>query len=170
MTPRPISYARLLAVVTLPFYLLDQVSKIAVFRRIPFEDGYPVVPGFFDLVHWHNYGAAFSLFSRSGTSNVFFMGLSAVALAILAVLAARDVFRTWPARLAWALLLAGILGNLTDRVWHGYVVDFLLFDLHLPFAHPWPAFNVADSCICVAAGLFVLESFRETPRTDTGAQ
>jgi signal peptidase II len=64
-------------------------------------------------------------------------------------------------RIGWALLLAGILGNLTDRLWHGSVVDFLLFDLHVPYAHPWPAFNVADSCIFVAAALFIWQSFRE---------
>ena len=77
------------------------------------------------------------------------------------ILARRGLFRDRLSRLGWALLIAGILGNLTDRLWHGFVVDFLLFDLHIPFAHPWPAFNVADSCICVATGLFVIQSFRE---------
>lgn len=163
MTPRLLSHARLLAVVTLPLYLLDQATKIAVVARLPYGGEQSVIPGFFDLVHWHNYGAAFSLLDSSVHANVFFVALSAVALAILTVLGARNVFQSWPARLAWALLLAGILGNLTDRLWHGYVVDFLLFDLHIPFAHPWPAFNVADSCICVATGLFVLDSFRATP-------
>jgi signal peptidase II len=59
-----------------------------------------------------------------------------------------------------ALLLSGIFGNLTDRIVHGHVVDFLLFDLHVRFANPWPAFNVADSCICVAVALFLIGSFR----------
>ena len=154
-------YAWLLATVTVPLYLLDQASKIAVFRRLPYGDGFSVIPGFFDLVHWHNTGAAFSMFSNS---NGFFIALSAVALVVLAGLAARGVFREPMSRLAWALLMAGILGNLTDRLWHGFVVDFLLFDLHVPFAHPWPAFNVADSCICVATGLFLIESVRESRR------
>jgi signal peptidase II len=58
-----------------------------------------------------------------------------------------------------ALLLAGILGNLTDRLLYRHVIDFLLFDLHVRFAHPWPAFNVADSCISIAVVLFVIHSF-----------
>src|SRR5213076_1369208 len=52
-----------------------------------------------------------------------------------------------------ALLLAGILGNLTDRLLYGHVVDFLLFNLHIRYADPWPAFNVADSCISIAVVL-----------------
>ncbi len=58
-----------------------------------------------------------------------------------------------------ALLLAGILGNLTDRLLYGHVIDFLLFDLHVRFAHPWPAFNIADSCISVAVVCFIIHSF-----------
>ena len=59
-----------------------------------------------------------------------------------------------------ALLLGGIMGNLTDRFLHGHVIDFALFDLHVPLAHPWPAFYVADSCICIAVVFFVIHSFR----------
>jgi len=151
-------YLFLLLTVVLPFYALDQVTKWWVINHIEFEGGWPVIPGFFDLVHLHNTGAAFSMFTNS---NVFFMILSGVALAILVGIAIRGMVKTCLSQLGWALLLAGILGNLTDRVLHGYVVDFLLFDLHVPFAHPWPAFNVADSCICTATALFVIQSFRE---------
>jgi signal peptidase II len=58
-----------------------------------------------------------------------------------------------------ALLLAGILGNLTDRLLYGHVIDFLLFNLHVRYADPWPAFNVADSCISIAVVLFIIHSF-----------
>lgn len=151
-------YWQLLLVITLPFFLLDQLTKWAVLWKLGVDESHPVVPGFFYLVHWYNTGAAFSMFSNS---NPFFMGLSAVAVVVLVVLAWRGMFRDRVSRLGWALLLAGVLGNLTDRIIHGHVVDFLLFDLHVRFANPWPAFNVADSCICVAAGLFLLQSFRE---------
>ena len=57
--------------------------------------------------------------------------------------------------------MGGILGNVTDRLWHGYVVDFLSFNLHIRYADPFATFNVADSCICVAVGLFLLASFIE---------
>ena len=158
---RPLSFPLLLAAVTLPGYLLDQATKWAVLRHLNYGDDVPVIPGFFDLVHWRNTGAAFSMLSDS---NWFFIGLSSVAVVVLAVLAWRGKFQDGASRTGWALLLAGILGNLTDRILHGSVIDFLLFDLHVPFAHPWPAFNVADSCIFLAAALFIWHSFRE-PKT-----
>ena len=66
--------------------------------------------------------------------------------------------------IALALLLAGVLGNLTDRLLYGHVIDFLLFNLHVPLADPWPAFNVADSCICIAVVFFIIHSFRQGRR------
>ena len=164
MTPpsHPLSFLLLFFVVTLPLYLLDQATKWAVLLHMQMGEERPVIPGFFTLVYWRNFGAAFSFLSdKGGHSNVFFIALSAVAVVVLAVLAWRGKFADRISRLGWALLLAGILGNLTDRIYQGSVVDFLLFDLHVPYAHPWPAFNVADSCIFIAAGLFVWQSFRE---------
>ena len=72
-------------------------------------------------------------------------------------MAKRGCFLDTPTRLGAALLASGILGNLTDRLLHGYVVDFL--DVILPWYGHWPAFNVADSCICVAAFLFLISGF-----------
>jgi len=152
------SYWFYLAAVAAPFYLLDQGTKWAIIHALEADGARPVIPGFFALVHWYNTGAAFSLFSGS---NAFFLLLATAALALLAVLAWRGKFPDPVSRFGWALLLSGIAGNLTDRIVHGHVVDFLLFDLHIPFANPWPAFNVADMCICGAAGLFFLQSLRE---------
>lgn len=152
---------RLFLALTLPLYALDQLTKWLVLRFIRPQDEIVVVPGFFSLVQLHNTGAAFSMLTNN---NVFFVTLSSVALIALAIFWRRGAFNEKWTSLGAALLMAGILGNLTDRIIHGFVVDFLLFDLHAPFAHPWPAFNVADSCICVAAGLFVLSSFFEHKR------
>ena len=152
------SFPRLLARVTLPLYLLDQATKWAVLETMKLGEARPVIPGFFDLVHWRNTGAAFSMLSDS---NPFFIALSATALGVLGALIWLGKFRDTLSRLGCAFLLAGILGNLTDRILHGSVVDFLLFNLHVPFASPWPAFNVADSCIFVAAALWIWQSFRE---------
>jgi len=62
-----------------------------------------------------------------------------------------------------------VAGNLVDRFLHGYVIDFLSFDLHIPFANPWPAFNVADMCICVAAGLLIIASFLDGKKAKTAS-
>lgn len=156
-----------LALLTLPLYVLDQLTKWLVYTRFELHSAHPVIPGFFDLVYVTNTGAAFGSFKGS---NLFFIVLSAVVGVVLLVLHLRGLFKEAGAHVAVPLLLSGILGNLTDRLVHGHVIDFLSFDLHVPFASPWPAFNVADSCICVAAGIFLIAAFfspkRETPPAD----
>ena len=144
--------------VSLPLYALDQWSKQLVLRSISPYEARIVVPGFFSLVHVPNTGAAFGSFQGN---NTFFIVISIVALVVVTVLLVRrrrpDAWRD----LSLALLLAGILGNLTDRLLYGHVIDFLLFNLHIRYADPWPAFNVADSCISIAVVLFVVHSFRK---------
>jgi signal peptidase II len=141
---------------SLPLYLLDQCTKQLVLRLIsPSPDEAPI-PDFFSLVNMTNTGAAFGSFKGH---NTFFIMISIVALVVVTVLLVQrhqpDAWRD----LSLALLLAGILGNLTDRLRYGHVIDFLSFNLHIPYAHPWPAFNVADSCISIAVVLFIIHSF-----------
>ncbi len=150
---------KLWLVVSLPLYILDQLTKSLVLTHISTDELIPVIPGFFNLVQVHNTGAAFGMLRDN---NLFFVILSFSALIILGILAWKDVFQDWTSRWAGALLVAGVAGNLTDRILHGHVVDFL--DVILPWYGRWPAFNVADSCICVAAGLFILGSFLDGKR------
>lgn len=149
---------RFLLLIALPLYALDQFTKWLVVRSLEFN-GEPqaVVPNFFYLCHWGNTGAAFGSFKDS---NTMFIVLSLVTLVGLLYFHVRGAFADALSRWGVALLIAGILGNVTDRLVHGHVVDFLLFDLHVRFANPWPAFNVADSCICIAAALFVVGGFK----------
>src|SRR5262245_60297873 len=146
---------------SLPLYALDQLTKHWVMRSISPYDARVVVPDFFSLVNVTNTGAAFGSFKGN---NTFFVAISVIALVVVTILLVRprrsDLWRD----VSLALLLAGILGNLTDRLLYGHVIDFLLFDLHVPYAHPWPAFNVADSCISVAVVLFIIHSFRKQNR------
>jgi len=145
---------KLLLFITLPLYLLDQVTKWLVLRFISTDEFVPVIPGFFYLVQVHNTGAAFGMLKDN---NLFFMLLASAALVLVAVFARRGAFADAPSRFGAALLVSGVLGNLTDRILHGYVVDFL--DVVLPWYGHWPAFNIADSAICVAAGLFLISGF-----------
>lgn len=145
---------KLLLFVTLPLYLLDQVTKWLVLRFISTDEFVPVIPGFFYLVQVHNTGAAFGMLKDN---NLFFMILATVALILVAVFALRGAFADAPSRFGAALLVSGVLGNLTDRILHGYVIDFL--DVILPWYGHWPAFNVADSAICGAAALFLISGF-----------
>lgn len=144
--------------VALPLYALDQISKWWIVKTFAPLEQRVVVEDFFDLCYFMNTGAAFSIGSGR---NSFFIALSLVALFALLFYCARGAFADSCSQWGSALLIAGILGNLTDRIVHGHVVDFLLFDLHVRYANPWPAFNIADSCICVAVALFFIASFRE---------
>jgi signal peptidase II len=142
---------------SLPLYALDQLTKQMVLRFISPDEPRVLVADFFSLVNVTNTGAAFGSFRGN---NTFFIAISCVALVIVLGLLLRARIHDRWRDLSLALLLSGILGNLTDRLIYGHVIDFLLFDLHVPYAHPWPAFNVADSCISVAVVLFVIHSFR----------
>jgi signal peptidase II len=147
---------RFILFLSLPLYALDQLTKQLVLRSIGPYEARIVVPDFFNLVNVINTGAAFGSFKGN---NTFFVIISIVALVVVTVLLVRHR-RSDPWRdVSLALLLAGILGNLTDRLLYGHVVDFLLFNLHVRYADPWPAFNVADSCISIAVVLFIIHSF-----------
>jgi len=147
---------------SLPLYALDQWTKHMAMRFVSADGGpvhvLPKEGGFFDLVNVTNTGAAFGSFKGN---NTFFVALSCLALLVVVVLLVRHRVPDRWRDLSLGLLLAGILGNLTDRLLHGHVIDFLLFNLHFPYADPWPAFNIADSCICIAVICFIIHSFRE---------
>ena len=138
--------------------LADQLTKILTLRFIPYQESIPVIPGFFNLTHLHNTGAAFSMLHDN---NLFFILLSGAVFIALIVL--RRHFTGLLMQWGWILLLSGIIGNVTDRIRLGHVVDFIDFQFG---GYHWPAFNVADSCICIAAGLFVISGF-VTPKETT---
>ena len=148
--------------VALAVILLDQASKEWVRGTFGLHEAIPVVPGFFDLTYIRNTGAAWGMFSGQN------LALSLLAFGMLVVLV---VFRRKllpPGRLhrvALGLLCGGIVGNLFDRLRLDYVTDFL--DFHFRGSH-FPAFNVADSAICVGVGIYILGSFLARP-SKTGA-
>src|SRR6266436_5599042 len=146
---------------SLPLYALDQWTKQMVLRFISADEPRVLISDFFSLVNVTNTGAAFGSFRGN---NTFFIAISSVALVIVLGLLLRARTPDRWRDVSLALLLAGILGNLTDRLLYGHVIDFLLFDLHIPYAHPWPAFNVADSCISVAVVLFIIHAFWQGKR------
>ncbi len=116
------------------------------------------ITSFFDLVRYHNEGAAFSFLANAGGwQKWFFSGISMVAIVVITYLI-RKHHNEKLFCLGLALVLGGAIGNLYDRITLGYVVDFLYFhyqDL------AWPAFNVADSAICVGVALLLLDSFKK---------
>jgi signal peptidase II len=157
---------------TLPLYVVDQLTKWWALKSILPDEPRTIVPEFFKLVFVTNTGAAFGSFKNN---NLFFIALSCAALIFILVFLLRRHERDGLRDMSLALLLAGVMGNLTDRLIHGHVIDFLVFYLHVPFANPWPAFNIADACICVAVICFIIHSFgqgtaAESPSGDTAPE
>lgn len=136
--------------------LLDQLTKIAITKLFHYGES-QAITSFFNLVLAYNKGAAFSfLATESGWQRYFFTGMGiAAALFIMYLLKRHAGQRLF----CWALslVLGGAIGNVIDRIRLGHVIDFL--DFHVGTWH-WPAFNVADSAICVGAVLFVLDELR----------
>lgn len=187
------TFPRLLLFLSLPLYVLDQITKfwtIATFPPPAVEHAasIKVVENFFYLVRVHNQGVAFGFGNGTAWAPVVFLVVPVIALTLLRIFWKKGVFSHPLSQIAVALLVCGILGNLTDRLvqgflleqyqaasfWQrlsqGYVVDFLEFKL--PYYDKlvpssggwWPAFNVADSCICVAAALLFIGGMREEKR------
>jgi signal peptidase II len=135
--------------------LLDQLSKIWIVASLRLHEGFPLIDGFFNIVHVRNPGAAFGFLAAAPPlfRSVFFIAVTVAA--ILLILRYLRVSRIEEPSLVWALalILSGAVGNLIDRVRFGEVVDFL--DVYVGAYH-WPAFNVADSAITVGAVMLMM--------------
>ena len=194
---RTISRATLWVIICVALlYALDQASKwyIVTHYHMPdpilstFLDGTPVLRDngilHFNIIRIHNTGVAFGMGNGTAWAPFVFLGVQVVALVALIWLYVKDFFNTRAMRAAWALVMVGVLGNMTDRLVQGfflpgaeelgfftklrlgYVVDFL--DFSFPWIpaqsfpngyYHWPAFNVADSCVCMAAAIFIITAF-----------
>jgi len=147
--------------IALGVIVLDQISKTMVLQRFALGDSVTLTP-FFNLVRVHNTGAAFSfLADASGWQRWFFVALgAAAALFIVWLLRSHGGQRLfgW----ALALILGGAIGNVVDRLLHGYVVDFI--QVHHAGWY-FPSFNIADSAISVGAALLILDELRRVRRS-----
>ena len=184
---------KIFLILSLPLYVLDQVTKWWVVFRFhePLGETFhtpeapiPVIDGFLWWWRIHNQGVAFGLGNGTAWAPIVFLFVLIAALVIITVFWKKGAFTNAPARLAAALLIAGVCGNLTDRLlqgfWleqhedkpfvtrlsKGYVVDFIRVKLPgyekiSPKSEGYfPTFNVADSCISIAAVLLFISAFR----------
>ncbi len=150
---------RRIAAIALLIVAFDQLTKQIVVRFLAYGQDRVIVDGFFKFVHWGNTGAAWSLFR----GNNYLLALVAI-LAVVILFFSRHHFdaRTLLGQIAFGLICGGIVGNLIDRLWAGHVIDFIYFYViqrsgaELGF----PAFNVADSAICMGVGLVFLITWK----------
>lgn len=141
--------------------LLDQVTKIAVLNTFSYGEVLPV-SDFFNLVLVYNKGAAFSFLADSdGWQRYFFTAIGIIACIFIIVQMRKHATQHLFCG-ALALIMGGAIGNVIDRLIYGHVVDFL--DVHVAGWH-WPAFNIADSAICVGAVLFIIDELRRAKKT-----
>lgn len=147
---------------------LDQLTKRLILNSVEFGES-RTVTGFFNIVHAHNTGAAFNFLAGATGWQRWFFAVLAIAASGFIVWMLRKHGHQRLFALALSLILGGALGNLIDRIAHGYVIDFLEF--HWGFLTPlfyqgrFPAFNVADSAITLGAALLILEELRRTRKT-----
>lgn len=136
-------------------FVFDQISKWWIVERFTAVGQLVVIPGFLNIVRVSNKGVAFGLFGggESVVRHYALTGLSVAVLAGLLVYYWRFMDRNKASVLAIAFIVGGAMGNLVDRIRLGAVVDFI--DVYVQTLH-WPAFNVADSAICIGVGLFLL--------------
>lgn len=151
----------LFAVISITGIVIDQVTKIAIVRNMQLFDSYPVVENFFHITYVRNRGAAFSFLSDASWRLPFFITVSVVAALVILIAFQRLRDDQKFAHTSLALIFSGAVGNLIDRVRLGEVIDFL--DAHW-YRHHWPAFNVADSLICVGVFLLAIDMILEEKR------
>lgn len=172
MTPNDTSVdlsrrATVLLVISLGVVVLDQITKAIVSSRLALGESVEVISGLLHLTLVRNTGMAFGLLSRSDLpyKSVIMTLLSVGALAAVLYYTMRSDQGDRITRFGLAFILGGALGNIIDRVRFGYVVDFV--DVFYGSSH-WPAFNVADTSICIGVGLLLLDSFRrrESPSSE----
>ncbi len=153
-------YIILLAVSTLVL-VLDQLTKVYIDKTMRLHDSIPVIDGFFSITYLRNKGAAFGILANSTWRLPFFLLVSAVAVLVILVVLSRLRDDQRGSAVSLSLIFSGALGNLIDRVRLGEVIDFL--DVYWK-GHHWPAFNVADSAICVGVFLLAIEMVLEERR------
>jgi signal peptidase II len=146
------------ALIIVAVFVLDRITKLWVIARVSSADVFPVIPGFFNIVHAENPGAAFSMLADAPAKwrGVVLVGFSIAVMAVVAAIMWRPI-ESRLMRIALPLVFGGALGNLIDRAFRGTVTDFLQFFFG---SYEYPSFNIADSAITVGAVLLVIDLIR----------
>jgi signal peptidase II len=162
VAPRRLHWLLILSAVII---FLDRLTKTWVTLRIPMGGAIPVIPHVLRITHWTNEGAAFSLFANTASPNAVrwgLIGFSSLMALIILFLLVRLGDRFTLTTVGLALVFAGALGNVHDRIAYGSVVDFI--EVHI-FSYHWPDFNIADSSVVIGVCLLLLDSLLPKKRT-----
>ena len=152
---------QLFSAIALLGIIVDQLTKIYIDRSMQLFDSIPVFENFFHITYVRNRGAAFSFLSNASWRLPFFIAVSIIAALVILVAFRKLRDDQKLGQISLAMIFSGAVGNLIDRVRLGEVIDFL--DAHW-YRHHWPAFNVADSLICVGVFLLAIDMILEEKR------
>jgi signal peptidase II len=152
----------------LPCYIIDRLTKWLVYSHMEIGTGFPVIPGFFNIIHARNTGAAFGMLQGlPETFRTLFFGLiTLIACGAMLIIFWKTNEDSWLLKVVFSLIIAGALGNLTDRILFGEVVDFLLFHIG---RFQWPTFNMADTWISAGMVGLLIYSFFVPKRQEQGS-
>ena len=131
--------------------LSDQFTKVLIIKNI-LDDQFIRVNSYFDLVHFKNQGAAFGFLSDAGGWQRYFLSIVASIVSIVLIFMIKKYKDEFYTALGLSLILGGALGNLYDRLFLGYVTDFLYFHFQ---DYYWPAFNISDTAIIIGVGILI---------------
>jgi signal peptidase II len=145
--------------------IIDQLTKVAIDRSMRLFDSISIVDNFFHITYVRNKGAAFSFLSNASWRLPFFITVSIIAALVILVAFRKLRDDQKLAHISLAMIFSGAVGNLIDRIRMGEVIDFL--DAHW-YRHHWPAFNIADSLICVGVFLLAVDMILEEKRLKNG--
>src|SRR4030065_1600011 len=149
--------------------LLDQWTKSLIVQKLSLYQRVEVIQGFVNIIHVGNTGWAFGIVGgeKGGLGSILFVVVSLIAIGSLVYLFIKIKENEKILALSFSLVLSGAIGNLIDRLRYGEVIDFLDFYL---FSYHWPAFNIADSAICLGIGLMALELLIRDRKKSTKSQ
>lgn len=148
----------LFSIIVVVGLLADQASKLYVDKVMSLHQSIPVIDGLFNFTYLRNRGAAFSFLSEASWRLPFFILVTLIAAVVILVALKKMREDQKLAQISLAMIFSGAIGNLIDRIRLGEVIDFL--DVYWQ-QHHWPAFNIADSLICVGVALIALDMYRE---------
>jgi signal peptidase II len=153
----------------LSVFILDHFTKWLVRSRMELHEAIELIPGYARISYVRNSGVAFGLFAdiQSVWKPYILASMAVIAVVVILMYSARMPSNRVLLQLALAITLGGILGNFTDRILHGFVVDFI--ELHIQEVFHWPTFNVADSAITIGIALLLVDTVKhpEIEETET---
>lgn len=145
----------IISILSIVLIIFDQLIKIFISNKLPLNASKEIIANFFSITNAHNYGAAWSILNNQ---SVFLVIIAIISLVIIYICFIKGKNLSKLDKVLISMLIAGIVGNMIDRIRLGYVIDYLDFNI---FGYDYPVFNLADTLIVVSMIILVIKSLKE---------